>query len=144
MRAARWIVAVGIVGLLSGCAASGPAEENPPTSDRAVELCREFGDVLTIVNNADNALREQRMAELEHQGWQRLASRVLDRLDTEGAGAVGEAVSELQQIAVAVPFGGGAGVEAFGSDEWYAGYQSLMGACEDAGTELASEGFVGG
>lgn len=144
MRAARWVVGIGIVGLLSGCTAAVPAEEPSPSADRAGELCREFGDVLTIVNNAGTALREERMAEQEHQGWQRLATRVLDRLDTEGAGEVGEVVGELQESVEAAPFGGGTGVPAFTSDAWWEGYQRLMDACEDAGTELASEGFTGG
>jgi hypothetical protein len=107
------------------------------------DSCVAVGDVMTIVMNADTAVREGRMQAQEQQGWYRLATRVLDQVPTTGQGAVSDTVAQLQAAAPPIAFGAMqlAGV---GSGEWDNAFQALTTSCEDAGAELAIEGFTGG
>lgn len=56
--------------------------------------------MLTIVENADVALAEGRMAAQEHDGWYRLATRALQRLPSGGDGDVQTAIGDLQESTV--------------------------------------------
>lgn len=132
---------------LTGCAGdtySTRSETPTPAASVTDEAsCNAFGDVLTIIFNADVALREGRMQAQEHEGWYVLATRVLDRVPTRGEGAVSDAVAALKQLAPATDQGvdgtSGLGTQAWGNDT-----QALDSACAAAGTELAVAAFTGG
>lgn len=146
--------------LLSGCGAEEDAPEAapPPTSSPAASpvsspaedtsqddeaACTAFGDVMTILENADIGLRDGRMETQEQQGWYRLATRVLDGLPSSGDGAVSEAIAELRAVAPAVPRGAAETVD-IGSQEWNSAVDALATACLDVGVELGMEIFTGG
>jgi hypothetical protein len=107
-------------------------------------ICNAFGDVLTIVENADLGLADGRMEAQEHEGWYRLATRVLDRLPSTGDSAVHAAIAELQEIAPAVPSGAGTEPTGVRSPEWYDVEGALGAACDDLGVPLAINAFTGG
>lgn len=143
---------------MSGCSAEGPDAEAAAQPEPAVEssapeptpgeaagdaeICSAYGDVLTILENADIALDDGRMEPQEHRGWHALATRVLDRLPSTGDGPVHSAVAELK--AVAVPAGRGQAPEGVRSLEWYAAEEALGAACDELGTPLAISMFTGG
>ncbi|WP_152231770.1 hypothetical protein [Georgenia ruanii] len=120
--------------------ADPPADE--PIDDAAI--CTAYGDVLTILENADLGLDDGRMAEQEHEGWYQLATRVLDRLPSSGGGAVRDAIADLQDVAPAIPSGAGEDPAGVRSTEWYAAEEVLGAACDDLGVPLAINVFTGG
>jgi hypothetical protein len=135
---------------LSGCSASaGAAPVAAPSSGASTSFttdamtCAGFNDVLTITSNADAGLRDGRMAAQEHEGWYRLATRVLDGVPTRGAGAVSDAVTAMQEIAPAIALTA-IQTTGIGSAEWDGGIQELSEACTSAGSETAVEMFTGG
>jgi len=132
---------------LTGCAGG---DDGAPSEMSAsvvavtdVTTCTVFGDVLTIVANADVAVSEGRMEAQEQRGWYGLATRVLDRVPTRGEGAVSDALDALKKLAPATA-AGATGTPEFGSSEWLRGERELSSACADGGTELTVEGFTGG
>ncbi|MEK8225964.1 hypothetical protein NKG05_07660 [Oerskovia sp. M15] len=52
--------------------------------------CAAVSDVQTIVENADTALSEGRMATQEQQGWYVVAARTLHRIPSSGDSAVSQ------------------------------------------------------
>ncbi|MCM3660553.1 hypothetical protein M3148_06035 [Georgenia satyanarayanai] len=123
-------------------ASSAPAPAPSPAED--ADICTAYGDVLTILENADIALDDGRMEPQEHQGWHKLATRVLDRLPSSGDGPVRSAVTDLKEAAPAVPSGFGRAPEGVRSPEWYAAEEALGAACDELGTPLAISMFTGG
>ncbi|MGC5077075.1 hypothetical protein [Agrococcus sp. DT81.2] len=105
--------------------------------------CEGYGDVLTITANADIALREGRIAQQEHDGWYRLATRVLYRVPHGESDAVRDAIAALRDSARPVASGAGYST-GIGSDAWNEADSLLGAACEDSGTGLAIEAFTGG
>ncbi|WP_426308629.1 hypothetical protein [Cellulosimicrobium sp. E-16] len=160
MRAKRWAVvttaALGAV-VLGGCDGDGEADAAPqaapavaeaedPAGDETAEdaaACTAYGDVLTILENADLSLADGRMGAQEHDGWYRLATRVLDRLPSDGDSAVQTAIGELQEAA---PVTSGASAESTGvhSPEWDDAEGDLGGACDDVDAPLTITMFTGG
>lgn len=127
-----------------GCSSSTPPE--PSVSGAVITdatTCEALGDVLTITFNADIARDGGRMQQQEHAGWHRLATRVLHRVPTTGGGAVSDAIAALREAAPPIASGAG-GAGRVGSDAWNEAFPALMTACEEAGAELATEGFTGG
>lgn len=125
-----------------GTTAQQPAATDPTEADAAA--CTAFGDVLTILANADVALSERRMAAQEQDGWYALATRVLGRLPSGGDSAVQTAIGALQEAAPAVwstGFGESTGVR---SPAWSQAEVDLGTACEAAGSPLAIAMFTGG
>lgn len=160
MRAKRWAVVTAAVlgaGVLGGCDGDGEAEaapQGPPAvaeadaaaADGTAEdaaACTAYGDVLAILENADLSLADGRMDAQEHDGWYRLATRVLDRLPSDGDSAVQAAIGALQAAAPVTP---GAPGESIGvhSPEWDAGESDLGDACDDVGAPLTITMFTGG
>lgn len=119
--------------------APAPAEANDDAA-----LCTAYGDVLTIVENADIALDDGRMEPQEHTGWHTLATRVLGRIPSTGEGSVHSAVADLQEVAPAVPAGSIGAAEGIRSPEWYAAEEALSAACDELGTPIAISMFTGG
>ncbi|MGC0250421.1 hypothetical protein [Pseudactinotalea sp. Z1748] len=107
-------------------------------------ICTAFGDVLTIVENADLGLADGRMEAQEHEGWYRLATRTLDRLSSTGDSAVHTAIAQLQEIAPAIPAGAGYEPAGVRSQEWYDVKGVLGAACDDLGAPVAINVFTGG
>ena len=132
---------------LSGCTAdSAPAVSPTPSATASTTdavTCTAFGDVLTITANADAGLRDGRMATQEQQGWYRLATRVLDRVPTNGKSDVSEATAALREAAPVISLGAIAS-SGIGSAEWNDGLDKLSLACADAGAETAIAMFTGG
>ncbi|MFD4992042.1 hypothetical protein ACFWI1_08235 [Cellulosimicrobium cellulans] len=160
MRAKRWaVVTVALLGavVLGGCDGDGEADAAPQGSPAVAEAdaaaaddtaedaaaCAAYGDVLTILENADLSLADGRMDAHERDGWYRLATRVLDRLPSDGDSAVQTAIGALQESA---PVTSGAPGESIGvhSPEWDAGESDLGDACDDVGAPLAITMFTGG
>ena len=148
--------------LVSGCGGSAEAQAEPPTppetihtdasdddapeNDAAADAaaCAAVSDVMTIVENADVALREGRTAAQEQQGWYGLATRVLDRIPSDGDGAVSQGISELKAAAPAVRAGTGAEPVGVGSPAWHDALGTLADPCVAADAELAIGMFTGG
>ena len=132
---------------LVGCTTeSEPAPSAAPSAGASVTdavTCTAFSDVLTITANADAGLRDGRMASQEQQGWYRLATRVLDRVPTSGAGVVNDAANALKDAAPIINLGkmSSSGI---GSAEWNDGLDQLSFACTDVGFETAVQMFTGG
>src|SRR6478736_2462717 len=117
--------------------AAHAAADDDAADDAAA--CTAFGDVLTIVENADVALAEGRMAAQEQHGWYQLATRVLDRLPSGGGTAVQTAVGALQEAAPAVPSGASAESTGVCSPAWSAAEVDLAAACEEIGSPRSEE-----
>ncbi|WP_434081062.1 hypothetical protein [Sanguibacter sp. Z1732] len=109
-----------------------------------VALCTAFGDVLTILENANVGLDEDRMEAQEQQGWYRLATRVLDRLPSDGDSDVSRAIADLQVIVPVVPAGAGLEVDGVRSPDWNEAKGALDTACDDVDAPLAINMFTGG
>lgn len=130
----------------AGTAAESASPAAPPVPEALDDsaVCAAFGDVLTIVENADLGLEDGRMEAQEHGGWYRLATRVLDRLPSAGDSPVHSAITQLQEVAPAVPSGAGAAPIGVRSTEWYNAMDDLGAACDDIGAPLAINVFTGG
>jgi hypothetical protein len=137
------------IGVSSSTATPNPTAteaSTPSPSAGAVtdELtCTAFGDVLTVIQNADAGLSDGRMEAQEQDGWYRLATRVLGRTPTRGEGAVSDAIDALKEVAPAIPLGVIETPEV-GSVEWTSSSRVVVSACTDAGTDVITEGFAGG
>lgn len=151
-RAALAVVVLGTA-TLGACTPGGTAgaAEAPTASTASPALddaatCTAFGDVLTIVENADLAAAEGRMAAQEQDGWHELATRVLDRLpgDDSGDSAVRAAIGALQDAAPAAPAGTFVESTGVGSPAWDQAQVDLADACDAAGVPLAIMMFTGG
>ncbi|MCG7287084.1 hypothetical protein MHY85_14010 [Cellulomonas sp. ACRRI] len=135
----------GAAGSAASTATPPPAPGSP--ADEAADdaaACTAFGDVLTIIANADLGLAEGRMAAQEQHGWYELATRVLDRLPSDAGTPVQTAIGALQAAAPAVPseaFAESTGVRA---PAWSAAEADLAAACEEVGSPLAIQAFTGG
>ncbi len=151
-RMSMSMAAAGAVLILTGCASAGetgtvshaPASSAFPSSAVVTdqESCEAFGDVSTILQNANIGLHDGRMTQQEYAGWLRLATRVLDRVPTSGKGAVSESIATLKELAPAIP-AGTTGATGIGNAEWYAA-APLADACSEAGAELSADSFTGG
>ncbi|MBW0252690.1 hypothetical protein [Cellulomonas sp. PS-H5] len=154
------VLVAALVGACGPGGGSGPggADEPPPsaaaerpaptTADEATgdddAACTVFGDVLTIVENADVALAEGRMAAQEQHGWYQLATRVLGRIPADGGTDVQAAIGALQAAAPAVPSGAFAESTGVGSPAWSHAVNDLGTACDAVGAPLAISAFTGG
>ncbi|MBX3093972.1 MAG: hypothetical protein KF680_05440 [Cryobacterium sp.] len=130
--------------LLAGCTSTPPRDAEEPAAEVIdAHTCVAFGDVLTILFNADIAYRDGRIDQQEHEGWDALATRVLDRVPTRAEGAVSDAVAALKHAAPAIHAGASAptGID---SVAWNEAYVQLSEACTQAGAELAVVAFTGG
>lgn len=148
-----------IIAGIAGCAAPASSADVSPdgegtilvttapvTPEAAVtdkESCEAFGDVLTITTNADADLHDGRMTQKEHDGWYRLATRVLDRVPTSGDGTVSDTITALKEAAPAIR-SGALGKSGIGTDAWITAGDPLLQACTEAGSDLVSESFTGG
>jgi hypothetical protein len=136
-----------VVLALTGCAedtySTRSETPTPAASVTDKATCQDFGDVLTIIQNADVAVIGGRMQAQEQQGWYGLATRVLDRVPTRGEGAVSDAVAALKKVAPAAAQGVD-GTQGIDTAEWGRDTQALDSACTAAGSQLAVIGFTGG
>lgn len=139
-----------MIGLaLTGCVSeAAPAADPTPSLTVSAQVedgitCDAFGDVVTIVGNADAGFAERRMEAQERDGWYRVATRVLDRIPTRGTGAVHDAIEELRAAAPAITLGAVLPT-GIGSTSWTSGWASLTEACAAQGFDMASEAFTGG
>ncbi|MGW6227963.1 hypothetical protein ACWFQT_12675 [Cellulosimicrobium cellulans] len=161
MRAKQWAAVTAVVlgaVVLSGCDGDGEADAAPPAAPdvAAVEdaagddtaedaaACAAYGDVLTILENADLSLADGRMDAQERDGWYRLVTRVLDRLPSDGDTAVQTAIGELQEVAPALPPGAFAESTGVHSPEWDDAEGDLGDACDAVGAPLTIDMFTGG
>lgn len=143
------VVGAAVLGGCSGDDGGPQVASDPPSvpgsapSDATDDagICDAYGDVLTIVENADIALADGRMDAQEQHGWYGLATRVLGRLPGDGGSAVQTAVGALQEAAPAGTSAESTGVR---SPAWVEAERDLGTACDDAGAPLAITMFTGG
>lgn len=119
-----------------------PTPTSPETTSVADETtCAAFGDVTTILFNAEIAFRQDRMELQEKGGWYSLASRVLGNIPAADAGPVAEALAALK---TAVPANPEVNSTNFDTDEGRAAVGAMHDACEAAGFQVAINAFTGG
>ncbi|MFE4464678.1 hypothetical protein ACFRCR_06090 [Oerskovia sp. NPDC056781] len=106
--------------------------------------CAAVSDVQSIVENADIALAEGRMAVQEQQGWYEVATHVLHRIPSSGGSAVGQAVADLQETVPAVESWTRTEPVVIRSDAWRAALDALAEPCLEMDSELFTAVFTGG
>lgn len=139
---------------ISGCTATPSPDDASPKPDAAPAAqtaesteaedemtCAAFGDVLTIVHNAQVAFTEDRMTEKEQNAWFSLASRVLGNIPAADEGDVADALAAVKE---AVPAAQDVSPSNIGSQDWAEPGSELYDACAAAGFEVATLGFAGG
>ena len=141
--------------MAAGCsgessASPGPTEEvvqaGASEEDVAqdVSACAAVSDVQSIVENADIALAEGRMAVQEQQGWYEVATRVLHRIPSSGDSAVSQGVADLQEAVPAVESWARTEPTVIRSDAWRDALDALFEPCQAVDSELAISMFTGG
>lgn len=119
-----------------------PTAEPASTADDEV-TCNAFGDVQTILHNAQAAFYDERMTQRELDGWAALASRVLGTIPAAEDGRVADALAAVKEAvpAVQAPLGSS---NIISPREWEAPGAELLAACEAAGFPVITNGFIGG
>lgn len=160
----RAAIAAGAVLVLlgtAGCTAS--VEPEPSNSENAVVIemaspgptpsaaestaaedevtCAAYGDVLTILSNAQIGFFEDRMGKTEKDGWFAIASRVLGNIPSAESGPVADALATLKEDVPAVP---DIDKTNFISPNVAVPGAPLGEACREAGFEVSVHGFTGG
>lgn len=154
-KAAGASALVMVVLMTAGCsgessAPPGPTEEvvqaGASEDDVAqdVAACASVSDVRSIVENADIALSEGRMAVQEQQGWYEVATRVLHRIPSGGDSAVGQAVADLQEAVLPVESWTRTEPTVIRSEAWSVAFDALDEPCLAVGSELTISMFTGG
>jgi coenzyme F420-reducing hydrogenase gamma subunit len=115
---------------------------NDSTQDAAA--CAAVSDVQTIVENADIALSEGRIAVQEQQGWYEIATRALDRIPSSGDGAVSLGVADLQEAVPPVEAWTRTEPAVMKSDAWSHALEALAEPCLAVDSELTIAMFSGG
>ncbi|MEV8027628.1 hypothetical protein [Cellulosimicrobium funkei] len=135
-----------IEGSTASAATQQPSQDEVPEAEILDDaaICAAYGDVLTIVENADLALAEGRMEPQEHDGWYQLATRVLDRLSSTGDSDVQRSIGQLKEVAPAVASGAFTDSTGVRSPEWDEAEGALGTACDDLGAPLVINTFTGG
>jgi hypothetical protein len=130
--------------MLASC--TTPAPEPTATADapEAAELCAAWADVETIVINAGSAFRDGRTKEQEYQGWLRIATRALSRIEADESTTLGAAIANAQAVAPATPIGQVGDPFDPLSTDWGNASASVRDACEAEGYPPVGEGFTGG
>ncbi|MFF3066039.1 hypothetical protein ACFVQ3_15965 [Oerskovia sp. NPDC057915] len=118
------------------------ASEGDTAQDAAA--CAAVSDVQSIVENADIALSEGRMAVQEQQGWYEVATHVLHRIPSDGESAVSLAVADLQDTVPAVETWARTEPTVIRSDAWRDAFDALAEPCVAADAELFTLMFTGG
>jgi hypothetical protein len=147
----RWIYVLGTLSvsalLLSGCAASSvPGTTATPTGGAvsAAESCGQFGDVLTILQNARVSFTDGRSSQQEYTGAARLAARVLERIPGEPGTDIAKALEELRTIAPAGDIGDVTASYDPEGAAWSDAVQDLIQACSAEGADVAVSAWTGG
>lgn len=144
------LVALMTAGCGGASAESGPtgeatqADTTVEDTARDVAACEAVSDVMTIVENADIALSEGRMAAQEQQGWYEVATHTLDRIPSTGDGAVSQGVANLKEAGPAVDVWTRAEPVVIRSKAWSEALATLMEPCLAVDSELAISVFTGG
>ncbi|MET4223120.1 hypothetical protein [Oerskovia enterophila] len=112
------------------------------TQDAAA--CAAVSDVQSIVENADIALSEGRMAVQEQQGWYEIATRALYRIPSSGDSAVSLGVADLQDAVPAVESWTRTEPAVITSDDWDKALDALAEPCLAVDSELFVSMFTGG
>ena len=125
----------------AAASASPSAAASPSTADQDEVTCEAFADVQTILLNSHVAFTQDRMTAAEENGWTSLASRVLNTIPAADEGPVAEALAAAK---AAVPPTEGVEGADFTSEEARDAVNDVYTACQNAGIEVAMDGFVGG
>ncbi len=129
----------------AGCSAGDPdpAPTAAPVSIPAEDTCGAFGDVLTILNNADVAWREGRFADSEMSGARILAARVQARIVAEPGSEIADALARMQEAVQ--PADSGFSLRGdFTSAEWREAQDDFFLACDAEGFPPATQAWTGG
>ncbi len=130
-----------------GADSAPPDRTGEVTQDDAARdaaACEAVSDVQTIVENADIALSEGRMAVQEQQGWYEVATRALHRIPSSGDGAVSQGVADLQEAVPTVETWTRTEPAVVRSDAWYDALGTLAEPCIAVESELSISMFTGG
>ncbi|MHA7133826.1 hypothetical protein [Oerskovia turbata] len=141
--------------LVTGCGSASSAQTKPTESVDGVAAaenavaqdaaaCAAVSDVQTIVENADIALSEGRIAVQEQQGWYEIATRALDRIPSSGDGAVSLGVADLQEAVPSVEAWTRTEPAVIKSDAWSHALEALAEPCLAVDSELTLSMFSGG
>ena len=140
---------------MAGCSGEGSAALPEPTGEVAqvdapedgaqdAAACAAVSDVMTIVENADIALSEGRMAAQEQQGWYEVATDVLHRIPSGGDSAVSLGGADLQATVPAVETWPRTEPTVIRSDAWNDALTTLDAPCLEVDSELTIGVFTGG
>lgn len=152
------VSALVLVGLMVAGCGGGTVAESEPTSPaettpadaheddvaRDAAACEAVSDVMTIVENADIALNEGRMAAQEQQGWYEVAIHTLDRIPSTGDGAVSQGVADLKNAGPAVDSWTRSEPVVINWQTWGHAIFALDGPCLAVDAQLATSVFTGG
>jgi hypothetical protein len=155
MRAAGASALVLVVLTVAGCSGESSAVPAPTedvaqvdaSADAATQdaaACAAVSDVYSIVENADIALAEGRMAVQEQQGWYAVATRSLHRIPSTGDSAVSLGVASLQEAVPTVDSWTRTEPAVIRSDAWNDALEDLAEPCLAVDSELFIAMFTGG
>ena len=141
--------------MMAGCSGALTAQPDPtaevrqadaPEGDVAQDAaaCAAVSDVMSIVENADIALSEGRVAVQEQQGWYEVATRVLYRIPSSGDSAVSQGVADLQEAVPAVELWARTEPTVIRSDAWRDALSALDEPCLAVDSALTISMFTGG
>ncbi|MFJ4108016.1 hypothetical protein [Oerskovia enterophila] len=141
--------------MVAGCSGESSALPEPtgevvqadaPVDDAAQDAaaCAAVSDVMSIVENADIALSEGRVAVQEQQGWYEVATHVLHRIPSSGDSAVSQGVADLQEAVPSVELWARTEPTVIRSDAWRDALSALDEPCLAVDSELTISMFTGG
>jgi hypothetical protein len=151
-RAAVMGAALAVTSVLSGCVSAAPAA--PPSPSPTVEasagaevgpqeVCAQLIDINTLIYNEKTALDQGRIADVEYQSVNRLAGRMVHRVDVTAEADLARAVDELREVVGPYKPGAMTGFDP-ASEEWTDAFSAAKDECTRVGVEFYVEGWTGG
>ena len=151
-RAAAIALVLAVTSGLAGCVAAVPeptaapgATSQPVASPNATpqEVCAQLIDINTLVYNEQMAFDGGRIADVEHQAVNRLAGRMVHRIDVTDSADLASAVDVLREVAG--PYAPGS-MTPFDptAERWTDAFSDAQDECTRAGVEFYVEGWTGG
>jgi hypothetical protein len=151
-RAAVVAIALAAASVLSGCMSAAPAAppSPSPTAEASAgaevgpeEVCAQLIDINTLIYNEKTALDQGRIADVEYQSVNRLAGRMVHRVDVTAEADLARAVDALREVVGPYKPGAMTGFDP-ASEEWTDAFSAAKDECTRAGVEFYVEGWTGG
>ena len=155
-RAAVMGAALAVTSALSGCVAGAPDAAPPQAASAEAaesaetvgsvtpeEVCAQLIDVNTLIYNEKAALDRGSIADVEYQAVNRLAGRMVHRIDVTDSADLADAVDALREVVG--PYEPGA-MTLFDptAEEWTDAFSAAHDECTRVGVEFYVEGWTGG